>query len=192
MPCPSNQLTDLLVAWSKGDPIALDQLMPLVEGELRRIAGAYFVRENREHTLQPTALVNEAYVRLIDQRRVDWQNRAHFFAVAARLMRRILVDHARGRHRAKRGGGKPNITLDEGLILSPERSAEIIALDEALANLSSMDARKGQVVEMRFFGGMTAEETAQALNISPNTVMRDWRLAKAWLHRELDGRDKSR
>jgi RNA polymerase sigma factor (TIGR02999 family) len=185
MSSASDNVTQLLVAWSDGDPIALDQLMPLVQRELHRIANNHFRRERPGHTLQATALVNEVYLRLIDQREVDWQNRAHFFAIAAKLMRRILVDHARARQVAKRGGGALQISFDEGAILSLERSAEIVALDDALANLAAIDGRKSQVVELRFFGGLSVEETAKALNISPNTVIRDWSTAKAWLHREL-------
>jgi RNA polymerase sigma factor (TIGR02999 family) len=185
MSSPPSEVTQLLLAWSEGDPVALEQLTPLVHRELRRIANNHFRRERPGHTLQATALVNEVYLRLVDQRQVDWQNRAHFFAIAARLMRRILVDHARSRLVAKRGGGAMQISFDEAAILSPERSAEIVALDDALANLAAMDRRKSQVVELRFFGGLSVEETARALNISPNTVLRDWSTAKAWLYREL-------
>ena len=185
MTSASSNVTQLLIAWSNGDPIALDQLMPLVQRELHRIANYHFRRERPGHTLQSTALVNEVYLKLINQRNVDWQNRAHFFAIAARLMRRILVDHARARQVAKRGGGASKISFDEGAILSVERSDEIVALDHALANLAALDQRKSQVVELRFFGGLSVDETAKALNISSNTVMRDWSTAKAWLHREL-------
>jgi len=185
MPSSLDDVTRLLVAWSEGDSVALEKLTPLVHRELRRIASNHFRRERAEHTLQATALVNEVYLRLVDQREVDFRNRAHFFAIAATLMRRILVDHARSRQVAKRGGGMIQISLDDDRILSPERSAEIVALDVALSNLASLDPRKSQVVELRFFGGLSVEETAAALNVSPNTVMRDWRTAKAWLHREL-------
>ena len=178
-------MTQLLVAWSGGDRAALDELAPLVYDELRRIARRHMKREREGHTLQTTALVNEAYMRLIDQREVRWQNRAHFFAIAARMMRRILIDHARGRHYEKRGGGAPHVALDEAAELSDGRAAEMVALDEALDALAALDERKGRVVEMRFFGGLSAEEIAEVLGVSPDTVAREWRRAKAWLHREM-------
>jgi RNA polymerase sigma factor (TIGR02999 family) len=160
-------------------------LVPLVEGELRSIAHRYMRMERQGHILQTTALVNEAYLKLVDQAQVDWQNRAQFLGVAARLMRHILVDHARELCRGKRGGGGQVLPLDERLTLSPAKSAGLVALDDALTELAGFDARKAQVVELRYFGGMTAEETAEALGVHPKTVMRDWRLAKMWLKREL-------
>jgi RNA polymerase sigma factor (TIGR02999 family) len=177
-----------LVAWGKGDEDALNQLVPLLHHELHRIARACMRGERAGHSLQATALVNEAYLRLIDVQHVDWQNRAHFLAVSARLMRRILVDFARSRQYQKRGGGAQRITLDEALVVAnPGR--DLVALDDALDALAKMDERKARVVEMRFFGGLSVDETASVLNVSADTVMRDWRLAKAWLLREL--RDRS-
>jgi RNA polymerase sigma factor (TIGR02999 family) len=181
----SAEVTRLLVAWGHGDEAALEQLMPLVHAELRRLARRHMGHERRGHTLQPTALVNEAYLRLIDVRRIQWQDRAHFFAMSARLMRRILVDFARARRYQKRGGGAAKVTFDEALVASNERGAELLALDDALAALAAVDPRKSQVVEMRFFGGLSVEETAETLHVSVDTVMRDWKLAKAWLLREL-------
>jgi RNA polymerase sigma factor (TIGR02999 family) len=181
-------VTDLLVSWSNGDPQALDELMPLIYQELNRMARRQLGRERIGHTLQTKALVNEAYLRLIDQQDVHWQNRAHFFAIAAQMMRRILVDYARSRHVAKRGGGAVPVSLDHVAEVSG-RTSELVALDEALSSLSVFDRRKAQVVELRFFGGLSVHETAEVLKISPNTVMRDWSTAKAWLHRELN-RDK--
>jgi len=175
----------LLIDWSNGDEDALQRLIPLVHDELRRVARRHMARERTEHTLQATALVNEAYMRLIDIRRVRWQNRAHFFAMSARLMRRILVDFARSRRYQKRGGGAQKVTLDEAIAVSPEPGSDLVALDEALTALAAVDPRKAQVVEMRFFGGLSVEETAEALHLSRDTVMRDWKLAKAWLLREL-------
>ena len=183
-------VTDWLIAWSQGDDAALDQLIPLVHEELRRLAKRYMRRERGQRaarTLQTTALVNEAYLRLIDAQRVQWQNRAHFFAIAARLMRRILVDYARAQNYAKRGGGLPEVSLDDAPELAAERAHDLVALDDALDALSRIDERKSRVVEMRFFGGLSVEETAEVLKVSPDTVMRDWRLAKAWLLRELSG-----
>ena len=177
----------MLQAWGRGDQGALDQLMPLVQHELQKLARRHMGRERTGHTLQTTALVNEVFVRLIDGNQVQWRNRAHFFAMAARLMRRILVDAARARRYQKRGGGAHVVSLDEALIVSPERSREIVALDDALKALAEVDARKSQVIELRYFGGLSVEETAAALDISPDTVMRDWRLARAWLLRELSG-----
>jgi RNA polymerase sigma factor (TIGR02999 family) len=179
------QVTQLLTAWSDGDQTAREQLMPLVYEELHRLAHRYMKRESPGHTLQTSALVNEAFVRLVDQKNVRWQNRAHFFGIAAQLMRRILVDHARGRQTAKRGGGLNPVSFDDGLYVSDERSAEVVAVHEALEQLSKFDSRKGQIVELRFFGGMSIDETAEVLGVSPGTVMRDWTLAKAWLHREM-------
>jgi RNA polymerase sigma factor (TIGR02999 family) len=180
-------VTDLLLAWGEGDESALERLMPAVHEELRRLAHRQMRRERQGHTLQTTALVNEAYMRLIDLSRVRWQDRAHFFAMSARLMRRILVDHARSRNYQKRGGGGANVALDEALMVSTERGADLITLDEALEALAKVDARKSQVVEMRFFGGLSVDETAEALHVSGETVMRDWRLAKVWLLREIGG-----
>ena len=181
----SPQVTALLVAWGHGDHAALEQLIPLVHAELRRLARRQMGHERRGHTLQATALVNEAYLRLIDISQVQWQNRAHFFAMSARLMRRILVDFARARHYQKRGGGAQKVSLDEALVVSDERGEDLVALDDALQALAVVDPRKSQVVELRFFGGLSVEETAEALHVSPDTVMRDWKLAKVWLVREL-------
>jgi RNA polymerase sigma factor (TIGR02999 family) len=175
----------MLLAWSQGDRSALDQLIPLVYDELRRLAEHYLGQERRGHMLQTTALVNEAYLRLIDASQVRWQNRAHFFAVSAQLMRRVLVDFARSHHQLKRGGDAHRVSLDEALMMSEERGADLVALDDALSALSALDGRQSQVVELRFFGGLSVEETAEVLKISPTTVRRDWTLARAWLHREL-------
>ncbi len=181
----THEVTQLLVAWGDGDQSALDQLMRLVYDELHRMAHRYMAQERPEHTLQTSALVNEAYVRLIDQRKVHWQNRAQFFGIAATSMRRILVGYARSRKRVKRGAGAFQISLDEAAILSQERAADMVALDEALDNLAAVDQRKSQVVELRFFGGLSIDETAEVLRVSSGTVMRDWTLAKAWLRREV-------
>ena len=180
--------TALLEAWGRGDRAAFDALVPLVHDELKRIARRHMRRERGEHTLQPSALVNEAYIRLLDVTRIEWQNRAHFLGMAARVMRRILVDSARARKFQKRGGGAQIASLDEALVVSTTPGPDLEALDDALNALSEMDPRKAQVVEMRFFGGLSAEETAEALHVSLGTVMRDWRLAKVWLLRELSGR----
>ena len=179
-------MTGLLLAWRGGDEAALEQLVPLVHQELHRIARGCMRGERAGHSLQATALVYEAYLRLIGAQQVDWQNRVHFLAVSARLMRRILVDFARAKNYQKRGGGAQAVTLDEALVVV-EPGRDLIAIDEALDALAKMDERKAKVVEMRFFGGLTVEETAAALGVSPDTVMRDWRLAKAWLMRELKG-----
>jgi RNA polymerase sigma factor (TIGR02999 family) len=179
-------VTGLLLAWRGGDEAALEQLVPLVHEELHRIARGCMRGERAGHSLQATALVNEAYLRLIGAQRVDWQNRVHFLAVSARLMRRILVDFARSKKYQKRGGGAQPVTLDDDLVVT-EPGRDLIALDEALDALAKMDERKSKVVEMRFFGGLSVEETAAALGVSPDTVMRDWRIAKAWLMRELRG-----
>jgi RNA polymerase sigma factor (TIGR02999 family) len=181
-------VTELLLAWGRGDRSALDELAPLVLHELRRLARVQMRGERHNHTLQTTALVNEAFLRLIDLRRIRWQDRAHFLALSARLMRRTLVDYARSRNYQKRGGGAATLTLDEAMVSSPERSADLVALDDALEDLARIDTRKSQVVELRFFGGLSVEETAQALDISPETVQRDWRFAKVWLLREISGR----
>jgi RNA polymerase sigma factor (TIGR02999 family) len=182
---PTPEVTQLLQAWSNGDRAALDQLMPIVYAELRRLARRQLASERPDHTLQTTALVNEAYLRLVDQNSLQWQNRAHFFAVAARIMRHILVDYARARHNAKRGGRAKKVRLDEAAEVSTERAAEMVALDDALTALGEFDPRRGQIVELRFFGGLSVEETAEALNVSPGTVAREWTLAKAWLQREI-------
>jgi RNA polymerase sigma factor (TIGR02999 family) len=186
---PSPQVTQLLVAWGNGDQVARDQLMGVVYDELHRLAHRYMKRESPGHTLQTSALVNEAFVRLVDQKNVRWQNRAHFFAIAAQMMRRILVDYARSRNYAKRGGGAAQVSLDEALIVSDERSAEVVNVHEALEHLAEFDARKSQIVELRFFGGLSIDETAEVLRVSPGTVMRDWTLAKAWLRREISSDD---
>ena len=183
---PPESVTDLLVAWGDGDAAALDQLVPLVNAELRRLARGYMRRERQGHTLQTTALVNEAYLKLCDQTRVRWQNRAHFFAIAAQLMRGILVDHARAHAYQKRGGvARRKIALDEALIVSQERAAEVVALDDVLKELEGIDPQQSRVVELRFFGGLTIEETADAMGLSPATVKRHWIVARAWLAREL-------
>jgi len=184
------EITGILFRWSQGDEHALDSLTPLVYRDLRRLAARLLRDERSGHTLQPTALVNEAYLKLAGQAKVQWQNRTHFFAVAARAMRQILVDHARGHLRLKRGAGVTVLPLEEGLLFEPERSADLLALDEALNRLAAIDPRKTRVVELRFFGGLDNEEIAKVLEISPNTVMRDWNMAKAWLRREIEGGKK--
>jgi RNA polymerase sigma factor (TIGR02999 family) len=176
----------LLVAWSAGDERALERLTPLVYQELHRLAVIYMARERADHTLQATALVNEAYLRLVDLQGVDWHDRAHFFAVAARMMRRILVDFARAHTYQKRDAGE-RVSLEGAVILGEQPGAELVALDDALCRLASIDERKSQIVELRFFGGLQVDETAEALKISPETVMRDWRAAKAWLYLQLNG-----
>jgi RNA polymerase sigma-70 factor, ECF subfamily len=176
----------LLRAWSDGDQNALDKLAPIVYDELRRLARYYLHQERPGHSLQATALVNEAYLRLVDYKRMRWGNRAHFFAVSAQLMRRILVDHAR-RHNLKRGGGVQHVELEDVAVVGGDRAENLIALDDALQSLARMDARKARVVELRFFGGLSVEETAEVLQISPVTVMRDWSSARAWLYREIGG-----
>jgi RNA polymerase sigma factor (TIGR02999 family) len=188
------EVSRLLRAWSEGDQGALERLMPIVYDELRRLARHYIQGERPGHSLQATALVNEAYTRLVDYKRMQWQNRAHFYAVSAQLMRRILVEHAR-RHNLKRGGGLRHVSLEEtavvreGLTQGKTQGADLVALDDAMNALSQLDPRKVQIVEMRFFGGLSVEETAEVLKISPITVKRDWRAAKAWLYRELTGDD---
>jgi RNA polymerase sigma-70 factor (ECF subfamily) len=182
-------VTQWLMAWSNGDESALERLIPLVHSELRRLAKRYMRRERPGHTLQTTALVNEAYVRLIDAGRVKWQDRAHFLAISARLMRRILVDYARSRNYDKRGGEARHVALEEAAVYSEDRAPDLIALDDVLRALAETDPRKSQIVELRFFGGLSVEETAEVLKVSPDTVGRDWRLAKAWLLRELSGQD---
>jgi RNA polymerase sigma-70 factor (ECF subfamily) len=183
---PIGEVSGLLRAWGDGDRAALDRLTPIVYDELRRLASHYMRGERPGHSLQATALVNEAYVRLVDYKGMQWQNRAHFFAVSAQLMRRILVDHAR-RHNLKRGGGVQHVSLDETAIVGSDRAPDLVALDDALDALARLDSRKVQVVEMRFFGGLSVEETAEVLKVSAVTVMRDWSTAKAWLYRELTG-----
>ena len=181
---PRSDATDLLVAWSNGDQSAFDKLVPLVYQELRLLAQRYLRRERPDHTLQATALVNEAYIRLIDVNRIQWQNRAHFLAVAAQTMRRILVEFARHRGRQKRGGDAVRVTIDDAEV-AQEKGADLVALSDALSALTTFDPRMGQVVELRFFGGLNVQETADVLKVSPETVLRDWRTAKVWLLREL-------
>lgn len=181
----SAHVTELLRAWSGGNPSALDRLMPLVEEELRRLARAYMRRERKDHTLQATALVNEAFVRLVDARGLAWQDRAHFIGVSARLMRRVLVDHARARGYAKRGGALQRVTLDGAALVSPTPVIDLIDLDSALEALAATDPRKSRVVELRYFGGLSVQEAAEVLHVSADTIHRDWRLARLWLLREL-------
>jgi len=179
------EVTQLLVAWSDGDQAALEKLVPLVYEELHRLAHRYISRERPGYTLQTTALAHEAYLRLVNVKNVRWQNRAHFFAVAAQSMRRILVDLARARHNVKRGRGAQQVSLDEALVVSPERGADLLALDEALSRLATLNPRQSQVVELRYFGGLTEDEVAEVLTVSPRTVRSDWSLARVWLYREL-------
>jgi RNA polymerase sigma-70 factor (ECF subfamily) len=181
-----SEISQLLRDWSGGDQSALERLTPIVYQELHRLARSHMRRERPGHSLQTTALVNEAYMRLVDYKRMEWQNRAHFFAASAQVMRRILVEHAR-RHNLKRGGGVPHVSLDEAAVVGGNRSADLVALDDAMNDLARVDSRKVQVVEMRFFGGLSVEETAEVLKVSPVTVMRDWNTAKSWLYRELTG-----
>jgi RNA polymerase sigma-70 factor, ECF subfamily len=181
----THEVTRLLLAWKSGDETALNRLMPLVYQELHRLARRYMAAEQTGHPLQTTALVHEVYVRLVDANSIDWHDRAHFYAICARLMRRILIDFARSRNYQKRGAGFAHIQLEEAVTVTSTIGSELLAVDEALKRLTLIDARKSEVVEMRFFGGMTAEEISAALNVSPQTVIRDWKLAKAWLHREL-------
>jgi RNA polymerase sigma factor (TIGR02999 family) len=183
----SPSVTKLLLEWGHGSSVARDELMPLVYEELRRLAGARLRDERADHTLQATAIVHEAYLRLVDQRRVRWRNRAHFFAIAARMIRRILVDHARRRQAGKRGGGRVRVTMDEEWAGIAERDLDLVALDEALRELAELDPELARLVEMRFFGGLTIEETAAALEISPATVKREWAAARAWLRRRIGG-----
>jgi RNA polymerase sigma factor (TIGR02999 family) len=181
----ANEVTQLLKDWSGGNQAALDKLTPLVYEELHRLAHQYMRREDPGHVLQTSALVNEAYLRLIDQKQMRWQNRAQFFGIAAQLMRRILVDYARKRDNAKRGDGARHLPLDEAMIMVHEQAADVLALDEALNSLTTIDLRQSQMVELRFFGGLSIEETAEVLKVSPGTVMREWTFAKAWLQREM-------
>jgi len=183
----SNAVTALLVRWREGDPQALEALMPLVYDELRRLAHYYLQRERPEHTLQSTALVHEAYLRLAGQNPPQWQNRAHFFGIAAHLMRQILVEYSRGHNAAKRGGSACKLTLDEAMALPTKVDVDVVALDRALTELSELDAQQGRIVELRFFGGLTIEDTSEVLGISPATVKRDWTTARAWLHRAITG-----
>src|SRR6185503_12154440 len=185
----SPDVTQLLQAWSRGNPAALEKLLPLVYADLRRRARRYLALERQGHSLQTTDLIHEAYLRLVGSKPVDWQNRSHFFALSARLMRQILVDHARSRGYVKRGGGRRPVTFDEGMACR-EPSWDLVRLDDALQDLAATDPRKSQVVELRFFGGLSAEETAEVLGVSPQTVLRDWRLSKAWLLRQMDRRGK--
>lgn len=190
MPSPVPvEVTQLLHAWGEGDRAALDQLMPVVYDELHRLAQLYLRGERQDHSLQTTALVNEAYLRLVNVRNVQWQDRAHFFAISARLIRQILVDRARRRGYQKRGGGRKHVELEESAVIDPGRDGELLALDEALAALAEFDERKSRVVELRFFGGLTLEEAAAVLEVSPDTVRRDWRLAKSWLRKHLSEED---
>jgi RNA polymerase sigma factor (TIGR02999 family) len=184
-PASNHEVTQLLLAWDNGDEQALEKLTPLVHRELHKLAHAYMAREDPGHTLQTTALINEVYVRLVNLREVNWRDRAHFFAVCARMMRRILTDFARSRNYMKRGADAPHVSLDEALAVSRELPRDLVALDEALTNLAKVDPRASQVVELRFFGGLSAEEAAEVLKVSPETVTRDWRMAKSWLLREL-------
>jgi RNA polymerase sigma-70 factor (ECF subfamily) len=181
------EVTQLLKAWGEGDSGALERLTPLVENELHRLAHRYMSRENPGHTLQTTALVNEVYLRLVDVHEVRWQDRSHFFAISARMMRRILTDFARSRKYQKRGGAALHVSFDEAVAVSPEQDEQIVAIDGALVELAALDPRKSQVVELRFFGGLSVEETAEVLKVSPETVKRDWRFAKSWLHHVLSG-----
>ena len=191
MTSPSrDDVTQLLLDWSNGDKAALDKLMPLVYDELHRLAHYYMNRERGGHTLQTTAIISEAYLELADQRSVRWQDRAHFFGVAAHLMRRILAGYARSRHYAKRGGAARRVSLEEAMIVSEQRASDMVALDDALTALAEIDERKMRIVEMRFFSGLSIDETAEALGVSPGTVMRDWTLAKAWLKREMSTSDE--
>jgi RNA polymerase sigma factor (TIGR02999 family) len=180
-----SDITALLVDWGNGDQSALDRLLPLVERELHRLAHSYMRRENPDHTLQTTALINETYLRLVDQRKVEWQNRAHFFGIAARIMRRILLNYARDQNRQKRGGKAIHVSLSEAMVMPAEKDRELISLNDALDRLEALDPRKSRVVELRYFGGLSVEEAAEVLKVSPITVMRDWQFAKAWLAREM-------
>jgi RNA polymerase sigma factor (TIGR02999 family) len=188
---PSSEATRIVNALATGDPHAAEELLPLVYDEFRRLADDYLRQETRAHTLQPTALVHEAYLKLIDQTRVNWQGRTHFFAVGAQAMRRILVDHARARHRAKRGGGWQRIELDDHLLLSPDRDADLLAVDEAIEKLALLDPRQARIVELRFFGGLTMDEVAEVIGVSKRTVENEWTIIRAWLRRELAGEGTS-
>lgn len=187
-PDPSSDVTRLLVNWSNGDQHALEDLMPLVYGELRRLAGSYLRRERADHTLQSTALVHEAFLRLVNQREVQWKSRAHFYAIAAQMIRRILVDHARAQQAEKRGSGAIKLELDDAMAIAPEQGLDLLGLDAALERLAKMDERQGRIVELRFFAGLSIEETAEVMELSPATIKREWSLARAWLYRELMGK----
>jgi RNA polymerase sigma factor (TIGR02999 family) len=186
----SHNVTQLLVDWSHGDPAALEKLTPLVYGELKRLAARYLRRERADHTLQSTALVHEAYLRLVDQREIQWQNRAQFYGIAAEMIRRILIDHARGRQAVKRGDGAVKLSLDDALATPRRRDLDLVALDDALSDLTRLDPRQGRLVELRFFAGLSVEESAEVLGISAATVKREWVAAKAWLYRELSARSR--
>lgn len=181
----THRVTQLLIDWSNGDQSAFDKLMPLIDEELRRLAHHYMSRERAGHTLQTTALVNEAFLKLVNRKNLQWQNRAHFFGLAAQVMRAILVDHARSHASAKRGGGARNLELDEAMLVSQQKASEVVALDEALNQLALIDPRQSRIVELRFFGGLTVEEAAEVLHMSPVTVKREWSTAKAWLYHAL-------
>ena len=184
---PPHEITQLLAEWSDGNQSALDELYPLVYDELHKLARRYMSRERKGHTLQTTALINEAYVRLVDQRNVHWANRSHFFAISAQIMRRILIDHARRHAYAKRGGGARQVSLEEAATVTSKTGSELIRLDEALNSLAEKDPRRSRVVELRYFGGLNNEEIAGVLHISENTVTRDWNMARAWLYQQLAG-----
>jgi RNA polymerase sigma factor (TIGR02999 family) len=188
MPAPNDDVTRLLKAWSDGNQQALNDLMPVVYAEIRKLARSYLRRERPDHTLQPTALVNEAYLRLVDQRQVRWNNRAHFFGIAAQMMRRVLVDHARSRKAEKRGSGNVAVTFDEALEVAATQALDVVSLDSALETLAALDPRQARIVELRFFGGLTVEETAEVVALSPATIKREWAAARAWLRRELERR----
>jgi len=188
----SEGITQLLINWRDGDKAALDQLMPLVYEELRRLARGFMGKERNNHTLQTSALINEAYLKLVDQDETNWQNRAHFFAVSAQIMRHILIDHARSYGYEKRGAGAQRLGLDDVKVFSEERAGELVALDEALTDLATVDPRKSRLVELRFFGGLNIEETAEVMNLSPTTVQREWRAAKAWLQRFIKGENPAK
>ena len=188
-----NQISHLLHAWSGGNREALDDLLPLVYDELHRQAHRFLRRERQNHTLQTTALIHEAYLKLVEQTRISWQNREHFFAISANLMRRILVNYANARQRKKRGGSAENVDLDESILIAVTKTdVDLLGLDEALTRLGKMDKQQEKIVELRYFSGLTIEETAEALGVSPATIKRDWKMTKAWLHRELSGRNGSR
>jgi len=192
MGAASEGITQLLINWRDGDKAALDQLMPLVYEELRRLARGFMGRERNNHTLQTSALINEAFLKLVDQDETNWQNRAHFFAVSAQIMRHILIDHARSYGYEKRGAGAQRLGLDDVKVFSEERAGELVALDEALKDLATVDPRKSRLVELRFFGGLNIEETAEVMNLSPTTVQREWRAAKAWLQRFIKGENPAK
>ena len=191
MQAPAEDITVLLAGWRGGDRTALDRLVPLIRGELRRIARRHLGRERKNHDMQPSSLVQEAFLRLLPDRDIGWRNRAHFFAVASQVMRHLLVDYARQRRRVKRGGAAVHIPIDAAVVLSPEQVEQIVAVDLALGRLAKADERKSRVLEMRFFGGLSVEETAEALGVAPNTVIRDWNFARAWLRRELSDARRS-